>query len=223
MNIKGVVFDFDGVLIPESEQVNVLAARKTFADMGLSLTEAEVGSIPGHSSKTYVPRLLQARGISAERDTEVIATNRQNYDAIWSGWPGSVTLAPHLDEVLAHLVRMGIVLAIATTNRRSVINRFLALLLAPHPFGVIVTGEDVKRHKPDPEVYQIATKHLGMSAEHLIAVEDTVIGVQAAKAAGLRCVAIPNSFTKNQDFSQADHLLGTLEELLKLIENERKG
>lgn len=212
--IRGVVWDFDGVLVPESERVNISAAAKTFADLGQPLTPREIVSITGKSSKKYIPPLLRARGIGPNRDEELIALNRKNYDALW---PEYAVIAPGLIGVLLHLQRNNTALAIATTNRRSVVDLFLKTKLPiPNPFRVIVTGEEAQKHKPDPEVYQVAATNLDIAPTHLLAIEDTSVGIKSAKAAGLRCAAIHNSFSNNQDFSEADYRLKSLKELLAI-------
>jgi len=213
--ILGVVWDFDGVLMPDSEQVNIAAVVKTFTDLHLPpLTSGEVVSIPGRSSKVFIPELLRARGVGSEEDAEVVSFNRKNYDVIW---PGKATMAPRRTETILCLTHVGTVLALATTNRKLIIDRFLTSVLPiPNPFRVIVAGEDVRNHKPHPEVYQLVATRLDIHPSKLLAVEDTAIGVRSAKVAGLWCAAIPNSFTKFQDFSEADYRLRSLHEILTI-------
>ncbi len=217
--IVGLIWDFDGVILPESELVNIAAGRKTFFDLGLPLTSEEVDFIPGKSSKTYVPPLLRARGIASERDEEFILVNRANYDKMW---PGGATLATGFIEVLTHFMGNDFSLALATSNRRVVIDRFLkSMLPIPHPFRLILTGEDVKRHKPDPEIYAETARRMGIPPDLLLAVEDTEVGVASAKGVpGLRCAAIPNRFSKNQDFSKADYKINSLYELIRITGGE---
>ena len=74
----------------------------------------------------------------------------------------------------------------------------------------IVTGEDVKARKPDPEVYLIALERLGVVAPAALAVEDSGLGVEAAKAAGLACLAIRNAYTAGHDFGLADLVVDEL-------------
>ena len=217
--ILGIVFDFDGVLIPESEKVNIAAATQTFSSLGFPLTSEEIASIPGKSSRTVVPILLRKRDFGQEEDEKIVSRYRKNYDAIW---PSDATIAPRLVEVLTFLKENGLALAIATTNRRVIVERFLVELLPmQNPFRIIVSGEEVRHHKPHPEVYLRAAELLELPPEKLIAVEDTSVGVRAAKAAGMRCAAIPNLFTNDQDFSEADYRLGTFRELTELAKRRQ--
>ena len=75
--------------------------------------------------------------------------------------------------------------------------------------------KDVSERKPNPEIYINAKNELGYNPDEIIVVKDTEIGVSAAKSAGLKCVAIPNQYTKKQDFSNADYVLESIGELCK--------
>ena len=87
-------------------------------------------------------------------------------------------------------------------------------------FDCACCREDVARTKPYPDLYLAALACLGVSALETVALEDSPNGIAAAKRAGLRCVAIPNSITAQLDLSQADVILGSLAEvsLAELLE-----
>lgn len=212
---KAVVFDFDGVLV-FSEAVNIAAGKKTFHDLGsplTDLTEEEIQYIPGRSSLAYIPKLLASRGIIG-RDSEIIAENRKNYDALWDSM---VSVPPQMREDVLRVKALDIPIAIATTNRRAVVERFLVKYGMHGIFNPIITSEEVTYHKPHPEVYLKATQHLGVPPEVALAIEDTEVGVQAAKTAGLQCAAIPNEHSRHGNFSQADVICGSLYYCVRLI------
>jgi beta-phosphoglucomutase-like phosphatase (HAD superfamily) len=77
-------------------------------------------------------------------------------------------------------------------------------------FDTIATGDVVARKKPAPDIYNVALKALGVDPLHAIAVEDSAIGVESAKSAGLFTVATPSTWTEGQDFARADLLLSSL-------------
>ena len=211
--IKGIIFDFDGVLV-DSERVNIEAAAKTFSDLGVPLTEEEMRSIPGTSSQDFIPRFMRQRGVEDQnRHHEIFEINRKNYRALW---PNIVTLFPDERETVDALVAQGKALAIATTNRLEVIEMFFERFALREKFSVVVTGENVTKRKPDPEVYELAIRRLNIPKEDLIAVEDTAIGLKSAKLAGLRCVAFPNQYTRDEDFSAADWQVTSFRDILSL-------
>jgi beta-phosphoglucomutase-like phosphatase (HAD superfamily) len=93
-------------------------------------------------------------------------------------------------------------------------------------FDTIATGDVVANKKPAPDIYNVALKRLGIDPARAIAVEDSAIGVASAKAAGLFTVATPNIWTRTQDFTAADLLLGSLgdpEEPLAPADEARLG
>ncbi|MCK4399310.1 MAG: HAD-IA family hydrolase, partial [Methanophagales archaeon] len=111
----------------------------------------------------------------------------------------------------------GIILALATPSTRDSVKRFLQKFRLEGYFKVVLTREDVSERKPNPEIYIRAKNELGYNPDEIIVVEDTEIGVIAAKSAGLNCAAIPNQYTKKQDFSKADYVLESIGELSKLV------
>src|SRR5690242_13870822 len=97
-------------------------------------------------------------------------------------------------EVLDEAHRGDLRLAIASSSPRAWVTGHLSRVGALHRFHVLASGDEVNRHKPAPDVYQLALSRLRLSAGATVAVEDTAHGVTAAQAAGLRCIAIPNPF-----------------------------
>lgn len=211
---KAIIFDFDGVLV-DSELVNIEAGSKTFKDRGMPLTNEERLYIIGRSSADYVPHFLTARSIiDPDIHHSIIEELRINYYAMWED---TVTLTPGVGKTLSSLKARGKKLAISTTNLRSTIDRFFRVFGFADAFDVVVTGEDVRRRKPDPEVYTLTIQKLGIAPSEGIVVEDTAVGIAAGKAAGLRCIAFPNVYTKNNDFSAAGGIINSLEDLLELV------
>jgi putative hydrolase of the HAD superfamily len=211
--IQGIIFDFDGVLV-DSERANIEAAIKTFKDMGKPLSPSEIESIPGRSSMDFIPLFLKQRDIDDSGEhKKTYEKNIANYNTLWEN---VVTISEGLKQTLEALATQNKKLAIATTNRREIVEMFFKKSGMRDKFSIIVTSEDVKKRKPDPEVYESAIKQLQLPQQNVIAVEDTAIGLHAAKAAGIRCAVIPNEHTKNDDFSGADFILSSMLDLLKI-------
>ena len=74
----------------------------------------------------------------------------------------------------------------------------------------VVSGDEVRRHKPAPDVYRLALARLGVAADEAVAFEDAPVGVRAARAAGIRCVAVPNEVGEPADLQEADVVLPSL-------------
>ena len=214
--IKAVIFDFDGVLV-DSEKANIEAAVATFKELELPLSEVEIQSIPGRSSVDFIPLFLENRNIADSSVHRLVwEKNKDNYDKIWDE---AVSLTPGVNQLISSLKENGKVLAIATTNRQVTVEKFFRKFGFRQSFSAIITGEDVTKRKPDPEVYLLVAQKLGVNTNEAIAVEDTEVGIKSAKAAGLKCIAVPNGYTKDDDFSEADYIASSIMEVSKFVQN----
>jgi len=213
MKYKKVFFDLDGVLV-DSEPVNIRAMQKTFSDRGLVLSQAEIEMIPGRSSRLTIPQFLSVRGVPANQHQAIVEANLRNYDALWDI---KIKLMPDAEMVVRLLHARGVVLAIGTTNRRIVAEKFIRKFGFDGVFLCVVAGDTVKKMKPDPEVWLQIMRQLDCSLGEALAVEDTGVGVLSVKNAGLACAAIPNEYSKHHDFSGADYILSSLKGILDLI------
>jgi HAD superfamily hydrolase (TIGR01509 family) len=203
--ISAVVFDLDGVLL-DSEPLHYRAAARVFASAGKAL-----------GLDTY--RRAIGRG-ALETWTE------------WKGaysLPGSVSELIALDEharlaeirlgvdpipeatlLARRLKARGMPLAIASSSTPETIDAELAGIGVTDVFSLRVSVEQVNRAKPEPDVYVRAAEILGVPPQCCLAIEDSPVGVQAAKAAGMTCFAVPTDWTRDGDFREADAVLASL-------------
>jgi HAD superfamily hydrolase (TIGR01509 family) len=223
VDLRAVVFDFDGVLVRSELEVNVEAPRRVFRErflrQGRPLTKEELATIPGKRIPEYAPPFLAARGIAGTEADLVMAQVRMCYDKLWGK---KVRLMPGVKRTVKILRSRGVSLAIVTMNRRVIVERFYHLFGLGDLFAFAVTGDDVRHPKPDPEAYRIARERLvgdGIPLESILAVEDTDPGLASAKAAGLRCAIVHNrhnQYDAGQEFSQADHVFPEIGHILSL-------
>ena len=106
---------------------------------------------------------------------------------------------------------MGLGIAVASSSPGRWVHQHLERLGLIGHLPIIICFDDCGTAKPDPAVYLLACKALGLPASEALAVEDSRNGLLAAKAAGLWCVAVPTRATAHMDFSEADFLLGSLQ------------
>jgi HAD superfamily hydrolase (TIGR01509 family) len=208
-DIEAVVFDLDGVLV-DSEPIHFRAANRVLARFGTSISEAEYLTCIGLGERTTweVWRRRYAIPESVERlcalNTEIRVeeiTGTDDVPAIEDG----VRLARRLHAA-------GVQLAIASSSTREVIETLLEALRLADVFVVRVSGDDpdVRQSKPAPDVYLAAAARLGVPPAACLAIEDSGPGVIAAKRAGMTCIAVPNRWTADQDFGEADIVLVSL-------------
>ena len=214
--MSAFIFDVDGTLA-ETEEVHRLAFNAAFAEANL----------PWHWDHYRYKELLRVSGgkerLRAFVDEDEIVPDTpldelipglhqaktRHYGSAVLG--GKMVLRPGVFDLVTEAHRRGIRLAIATTTSRDNVDSLLATSFGGADlFEVIACGDMVPNKKPAPDIYLLALQRLGLSTNDCIAFEDSSNGLQAAKAAGLRCVVTPAEYTADEDFIDADLVLADL-------------
>jgi HAD superfamily hydrolase (TIGR01509 family) len=218
VGLDAVVFDVDGTIADTERHGHRVAFNLAFERLGLPYTweEDEYGLLlatPGgeHRLRGY----LVARGVDEPDCSRLAAELHRTKQEIFLDLmrQGAAPLRPGIEQLIDDLTGAGVKLGVATTAGRTWVGELLATLLGSRraaAFEVVITGEDVTRRKPDPEVYLLALKGLGCPAGASVAVEDSAAGVAAARAAGLACLAFRNGYTAEHDFGLADLVVDSL-------------
>ena len=199
--IKAILWDNDGVLV-DTERLYFQATREVLATVDVDLTrEMYVELLLNRSQGAW--HLARERGLSASDVDQLREARNARYVEYLRTNP---LVIPGAKDTLARLhgrYAMGIV----TSSRRDhfeVIHRSSELL---QYVDFVLTGEDYARSKPDPEPYLLGVRAIGYPKGKCLVVEDSRRGVLAAKAAGLRCWAIPTDLSRASDLSPADRIL----------------
>ncbi|GLV60818.1 haloacid dehalogenase [Dictyobacter sp. S3.2.2.5] len=202
MVMRALILDFDGLMI-ETEQPDFQSWQEIYAQYGVTLSlEMWLPLIgTGSSSRAFHPHdhLEALLGRTLDR-AELRARRRRRYAELVAARP----LLPGVAEIIAQAQRRGLRLAVASSSPREWVITHLVQRGLDALFEHIVCGDEVARAKPFPDVYQVVLARLGLPADQAMAFEDSPNGVQAAKRAGLFCVAIPNPLTQHLAFEQAD-------------------
>lgn len=212
MPLEALIFDVDGTLA-ETEETHRRALNETFIAFAL----------PWYWDKPTYRRLLNVMGgkerlqhfiehdrpklgeTALERLPELHASKNDRYAAMVR--KGAVTLRPGVERLIREATAEGVRLAIATTTSRTNVEALLTTTLGPDGpalFEAIATGEDAAAKKPAPDIFVLALERLALAPENAVALEDTVYGLEAAKAAGLATLVTPSFYSDDQDFSAAD-------------------
>ncbi len=216
--MRAVVFDLDGLLV-DSEPIHQQAFNMFLERHQVShrFEEEEYGRVFVGVPVSENMRWIQAEfGIEGEPDA-MLAEREAIYEELISDQRNLVAM-PGVTEVLDRLDQMGIVLGVATGSPRRQAETILRGMGIGERFRTMVSGTDVLVSKPAPDVYLRAMENLGLTSSECVAVEDSAAGVDAAKNAGLRVIAVPNRFTRNQDLSRADARAENLIQVLTLIQ-----
>ena len=206
--IDAVVFDMDGILL-DSEPIWREVEREIFAGLGIDVTDDDLRETMGVRIGDVVERWHRRHPWSEPSRAEVADAV---VEAVARRIEEAGELHPGVREAIARLKRDGVRLALASSSPMRLIRAVLAMGGLEGRFDVVVTGEDEERGKPDPDVYLSAARALGVAPGRCLAIEDSINGVRAAKAAGMVCVAIPAP-DNAADFGEADLVLGSLDEV----------
>jgi HAD superfamily hydrolase (TIGR01509 family) len=205
--IAAVIFDLDGVIL-DSETPEVRAWEETYARYGLRFPRASWLLNVGRNDGPWDP-LAPFRGAESPAAPDaVVGAWRTRVDALL---PEYLAPLPGVVPLLRALRARGVRTAVASSSRRGWIARVLAQLDLQGQFDAAAGGDEVPRAKPAPDVYRLAAQRLGVPPAACVALEDSPAGVQAARAAGMRCIAVPSPVTSGLDFSAADLVVPSLE------------
>ncbi len=218
--IKALVFDFDGLIV-DTEVPIFRAWQRIYREHGQELPLEQWLTIIGTASGPFDPVIDLAKKTGAKLDEEELKALEVLY------YQEATALQQLLPGVVDYLVagrKLGLKTAVASSSSRKWVMDHLDRFGIGGHFDAIVCREDVKRTKPDPDLYLTALQRLEVSQPEAIAFEDSSNGVRAAKAAGLFCVVVPNVLTADLDLAQADLRLLTLEAMpLREVIKEASG
>jgi beta-phosphoglucomutase len=203
----GVIFDVDGVLV-DSYQGHLRSWVAMAREHGLEITEAQFAETFGQTSREVIARFWGDRVDDAERralDERKEAIYRGLIRESFPAMDGAVAL---IDACIA----AGMPLGVGSSAPRANVELTLELLRRRDAFAAIVSGEDVTRGKPDPQVYVLAAERLGLPPGRCIVVEDAPVGVRAGRAAGARVAALVGTAPRER-YADADVIVGSLREL----------
>ncbi len=182
--IRAVICDLDGLLF-DSERRTRAAWKIAMRSLGHDLDDAFYATLIGR-------KIAISEGMVAERFAVDVMTFRERWRAEHHHLvtTGPVPPRPGALELIAWLEQRSIPRAIATSSIRSDAERTLGAVI--HRFHAIVTGDQVTRGKPDPEIYLRAAAALGIDPRECVALEDSEPGIAAAHAAGMRAMMVPD-------------------------------
>ena len=191
---EACIFDMDGVLI-DSGVWHRAAWQALLAEMGLDPARPDFWRLTiGRPGEEAVPLLL-GKTLPDREARRLARRKRDLYVELARGGLRAVEGAPAFIE---HLARRGIPRAVGTSASRMDVERMLGGVGLRRHFEVVVTSEDVRLGKPDPEVYVLAARRLGAAPGACVVFEDSVVGIQAARRAGMRAIGVTTAYGEEE-------------------------
>lgn len=212
--LYGLIFDVDGV-IADTEAVNARVSIRVFTELfgieGVVREDFEAGL--GRGAQEYIRAAARVHGIELtdEQIEEATQLRQEYFLKILSEEP----LPPFpgvLDLMEKAMQREDFRVAIATSGTLEKSSAVLNAAKVPYEQMVYINGNDVKNKKPDPELFLLAATGLGIDPADCVVIEDAPNGIEAAKAAGTKCIAVTNSADAAK-LQQADLICNSLEQI----------
>ena len=192
-------------MIVDSEPIHMESERLALARRGIDFALADKARFVGGTVRGTAERICDHYGIP---DVDSYFAERQRGFARMV--ESDLDLMPGARDALSRLRSAGVPLALVSSGDGAYVRTALGRHGLEGTFQVLVTEQDVERHKPDPEPYLKAADLLGMPPRNCLAVEDSPTGLASAQAAGLLCIAVPGPATTECDLSAADLRLASL-------------
>lgn len=214
LSFEAVVFDLDGVLADSEPWWNRIDT-KLLSEHGINYRGEYHRNVLGVSYQVAVEFYKTVFHISASAEELM----RRRGEIAVEFFATRVGLFPSAKTTLETLHKMKLHLAVATSSVSASARPFLERTGIRGFFDVIVTGDEVKRGKPDPEIYLVTAQKLGVAPEACLVIEDALAGIAAAKFANMRVAAVPDTrFVNEREYEEeADYVLGSLSDIPALI------
>jgi len=214
-SLQAVIFDMDGVLV-DSEPLQLRSINKILSDYGATLTEEAFTHFVGTTQLETFTTLKERFALPGTID-DLIAKKRTAYAKLVED---ELCAMPGLYSLIANLKTADLKSGVASSSPMQDIQTVLRKIDLENSFDAVFSSVGLPHGKPHPDVFLLTAQTLRVAPQNCIVIEDSGVGVQAAKRAGMRCIAMPNIFTQHQDFSIADFVVGNLFEVRGLIQTK---
>ena len=197
--IKAIIFDMDGVIV-DSEPMHIEAEKQILLKYGVKISPDELRTYTGTTAEFEFTDLIRKYSLNTTVDTLF----REKETILFGLLERQTKPTKGVVRLIKSLKRHGLKLAIASSGHRKLVQYFIRKLKIASHFDSVVCAEDITRSKPDPEIFLKAAGSLGLDPAECMVIEDSTLGVEAAKSAGMKCIAFRNPSSGNQDFSKAN-------------------
>jgi HAD superfamily hydrolase (TIGR01509 family) len=210
VTVEGVIFDMDGVL-SDTQTIHARVESDSLRQLGITLSPEDITrEFAGVADEDMFPRIFARFG---KRVDDFGAFVEDKWKAMMEASRGHVRPMPGAIELVAALGQLGIPLAVASSSRHSYIELVLEELKLQDAFRAVVSAEEVAHSKPDPDIFLLAAKRIGVRPESCLVIEDSVNGMRAAQSAGMYCIGLVSQDGHSSDLP-ANLLVNSLQEIL---------
>ncbi len=210
--IRLIIFDMDGVVL-NSEPFHENARQAMFRRLGIRETE-DFPEPVGTSASGYWRQVLAQQGLTGDP----VSLQQEQYQRVEDQIREN-RLGPSdgLLEVFDWARANGMKIGLASSSTQPLVDHTLELVNVGKYFDYVVSGDQVSRKKPDPEIYLRVMEMAGSGPDETIAVEDTAAGIESARGAGIFCFGYDNETSGPQDLSRASRVIRNLREVMDAV------
>jgi len=228
--LKLVIFDMDGVLV-DSEPAITHASIESLKEIGVNAKEKDFKEFTGMGDDKFIQGVAEKYG-----KTYDVKLKLRAYE-IYTIRKNRVKVFPKAKKLIQNINNIGLKCAVASASdlvkvkinlKRIKLGKSLKIItmdgsqdgMKSKRLIYVITGTDVKNKKPDPEIFLKAAQSAGISPEYCLVTEDAVSGIQAAKAAGMKCIGVTTSFNRRTLLNAgADFVIDKLYDAFEIIKN----
>jgi beta-phosphoglucomutase len=211
--VKAVIFDMDGVLI-DSYNIHMRALNTISNERGFKVSDDEFKRLFGLTSEEGIRLLEKMKGFSKGQLDDFVCISDEKFRDFFTE---EVKIINGSLDFVRILKNKNILTGIGTSAPHENVDVFLDSLNVRELFDVIVSGDDVSKGKPDPEIYLKASKILCIEPKNCMVFEDSLMGITSAKGAGMYCTALTTTH-KADELKIADFIINDFENLWEIVE-----
>lgn len=209
--LKAVLFDMDGVIV-DTEPLHRKAYFKMFDEVNIEVNEALYDSFTGQATLPICRSLCQRFNLSETPET-LVSTKRKHFKYLFEN-DTSLNLLDGVHNLIQNYYENGLTLVLASSASMPNINRIFDRFDLNKYFKAKISGADLKASKPHPEIFIKAAALAQEDPKNCMVIEDSTNGIVAAKAANIYCVGFKSPNSVNQDYSKADRVITSFDEIL---------
>lgn len=208
--LKAVLFDMDGVII-DSEPLHHRAYYGMFEEIGIEVSDTLYESFTGQATLNVCSQLVSIFKLNIQ-PTELVQIKRRIFAGLFFSDP-NLKLLDGVEDLIKEYYQNRLTLILASSASMQTINNVFKRFELDQYFKAKLSGADLEQSKPHPEIFLKAAEVSGFSTSECMVIEDSTNGIKAAHDAGIYCVAYQSLNSKNQDYSLADKVIGSFDEI----------
>jgi len=208
---EAVIFDMDGVIV-NSEPFYREVESTLFKKLGLDISEEEHNTYQGVANKRIWEIIVRKHGIKKSVD-ELLEMTTALEVPYFKNLP-AIQAMPDVEVLIQYFQNNNLPIALATSSTPDIIEIVLKKTGLQKYFNIIVDSTMAASSKPDPDIFLLAAKMLGIQPKKCIVIEDSTNGIKAAKTAGMFCIAFAGPGSENQNQTEADFVINNFREFI---------